>query len=231
MNIISHNCPRCHTKSSAFDLHVSIRRKDINYRPSTYIGFDTLGQCKVCKKGVIFGYEIYQGNWTKIDYQTPDSLSYEPKDALFDLKYIIPETSNSSVPQFTPDPINGFYVQATQNMNNDAWDSAGAMCRKVLDVGTKLLARTNDIDLNKQQTNNLAARILRLHEVGKLTDELRDWAQKIKNDGNFASHDEDPFSQTQAEELFNFTQIFLTYTFTLPGMLASKRPPEENGTD
>ena len=72
---------------------------------------------------------------------------------------------------------------------------------------------------------DMAPRIDALATKGVITQDLREWAHQIRLDGNDAVHDEDPFKKEEAEELLDFTELFLTYVYTLPGRLAAKKRP------
>jgi hypothetical protein len=54
---------------------------------------------------------------------------------------------------------------------------------------------------------------------------MREWAHQIRELGNDAAHDEDPFTEHEAQTLQAFTELFLTYSFTLPGMIAARKSP------
>ncbi len=41
--------------------------------------------------------------------------------------------------------------------------------------------------------------------------------------GNEAAHDEDPYTQEEAEELLSFAELYLTYVYSLPGRLKARR--------
>ena len=57
----------------------------------------------------------------------------------------------------------------------------------------------------------------------KLTPELAEWAHQIRDLGNDAAHEEDPFSEREAREIAAFTDLLLQYVFTLPGTLQAAR--------
>jgi hypothetical protein len=60
-----------------------------------------------------------------------------------------------------------------------------------------------------------------------LTPDLKDWAHQVRLGGNDAAHDEDPYTQEEAEELLSFADLYLTYVYSLPGRLKLRR---ENAT-
>ena len=56
---------------------------------------------------------------------------------------------------------------------------------------------------------------------------MKKWAHEIRHLRNDATHEEDPFTDDEAQALQSFTELFLTYAFTLPGMLVARHPPKE----
>lgn len=56
-----------------------------------------------------------------------------------------------------------------------------------------------------------------------LTPDLQEWAHQVRLGGNDAAHDEEPFTKEEAEELLDFTELYLTYVYTLPGRLAERK--------
>lgn len=126
----------------------------------------------------------------------------------------LPERPQRATPEYTPDAVARFYLQATHNLELGNPDAAGAMARKSLDVATKQLGAPRD--------KWLKARIDWMHENGMLTDDLHAWAIIIKNEGDDATHDEDPYTDEEAQELVDFTEIFLTFVYTIPGKIKAK---------
>jgi len=90
------------------------------------------------------------------------------------------------------------------------------MYRKALDLATRQL----DENLAGK---NLAPRIDALHKAGRLTDDLKEWAHLIRLDGNQGAHDDDELSDDEIAQLASFTELFLTYTFTLPAQVAVRK--------
>ncbi len=91
------------------------------------------------------------------------------------------------------------------------------MSRKTVDVATKELMKDEAAKIK-----DLAPRIDALARAGRLTEDLRAWAHQIRLDGNDAVHG-DSFTKEQAEELLDFTELFLTYVYTLPARLAARK--------
>jgi hypothetical protein len=48
---------------------------------------------------------------------------------------------------------------------------------------------------------------------------MKQWAHQVRLDANEAAHEPEDFSQKDAKKLHSFTEMFLTYAFTLPQIL------------
>jgi hypothetical protein len=77
--------------------------------------------------------------------------------------------------------------------------------------------------LNPSGIGNLQQRIEKLSVAVGVTPAMKEWAHEIRELGNDAAHEEEPFTEIEATTLQAFTELFLTYTFTLPGMLAARK--------
>ena len=95
------------------------------------------------------------------------------------------------------------------------------MSRKVLEASVKVL--------NPDSKGVLYKRIEKLYELGKITDDLKKWAHIIRDDGNEATHEDEPTTVGFATELFAFSELFLMYTFTMPGMVEERRTVISDG--
>ena len=138
--------------------------------------------------------------------------SGDPRDGHYHLDSVYPRPNVPSAPEHVPDDLAGHYVEALYNLQSKRFTSAGMMFRKVLEMATKRLAPATEKGTQKQ---SLKQRIGKLEEAGKITHELRELADCIRDDGNEAAHEED-FDDETASRLQVFTYLFLTYTFTLP---------------
>ena len=52
---------------------------------------------------------------------------------------------------------------------------------------------------------------------------MKEWAHIIRDEGNDAAHEDEPYGKDEAIGLEAFTRLFLTYAFTLPGMVKKLR--------
>lgn len=143
---------------------------------------------------------------------------HEKRSNLIDCGYRLlqayPEVPPVGVPRHVPDNIARFYLQAAESLRGKHFDACGAMCRKVLDIATQ--------DISFESIRRLRDRIDRLAADHQITPAMQDWAHIIRLDGNEAVH-EDKFEEPTATDLFSFTELFLMYAFTLPGMIEERR--------
>ena len=127
-----------------------------------------------------------------------------------------PEPEVSKAPDSIPDNVASFFLQGEESQRSKHLYAAGAMYRKALDTATL------NIDPSLKG-KNLYQRIEALADQFAITPAMRDWAHGIRTLGNDAVHEEEPFTEDQAKDLQIFTQLFLTYVYTLPGMLAQRQ--------
>ena len=128
-----------------------------------------------------------------------------------------PTVIEVKAPDHVTDNIGRLYLQGMDNVARKNWDAAGTMFRKALDTALRCL--------DPSGKGSLKDRIDNLPEALGVTSSMKQWAHEIRKLGNDAAHEEDPFTEDEAKTLQAFTELFLTYAFTLPGMLAARRSP------
>jgi hypothetical protein len=92
------------------------------------------------------------------------------------------------------------------------------LCRKIIDLVTK------EFDLSEP---TLYLRIEKLEEQRLIASQLKDWAHTIRTLGNVGAHDpaEDTTNE-EANELWDFTQLFVEYLYILPARIKAVGKPE-----
>jgi hypothetical protein len=209
-------CPYCGAEKVGFYIIGQYERQGVVVVHHDRLRFwDELAVCTKCERGVIAVYAHTDTLPPK--HSSPQMCPSDPENWGYKLVEVLPRPRPSRAPDHLPDPLPNIFLQAANALKRGDWDASGAMSRKTVDVATKLLMK----DVAKQ-VRDLAPRIDALAERGKLTEDLRQWAHHVRLDGNDASHDEDPFTKDEAEELANFTELFLTYVYSLPGRMKDK---------
>jgi hypothetical protein len=90
-----------------------------------------------------------------------------------------------------------------------------AGCRSILGVATKNLGG---------KSNSLFERIDELAKLNIVTGALKDWAHKLRLEGNDAVH-ELKGTEQEATQLVEFIKLFLHVAYELPDAISTKAPP------
>lgn len=167
-------------------------------------------QCGVCSDCVLvkFRPSASFGQWLNGQTSSPP-----------DIHEIWPKPIIANSPEGIPENVHSFYRQAVDSLQRKNFDAAGAMFRKSLDTGLK--------HLHPEGTGTLQRRIETLPSEIGVTQSMKEWAHEIRDLGNDAAHEEEPFSQDEAQALHSFTELFLTYAFTLPEKIAERKRAAE----
>ena len=215
MVVIKADCAHCKTRGVGLTVSGGDSYGD-GYREQ----WDFLAVCGRCNRGSLVSIEC---PGTENPLELPEEFHGRIFDA--DSCEILPKLGTVEVPAHTPANIEKFFRQARQSLEIAAWDAAGAMCRKVLEVSLKHKFPDHPRDLK------LVARIRKAEKQGSLTRDLARWADEIRHFGNDAAHEDDPFSEHEAKEVDQFTEMMLIYLFTLPGRLLLARAARDDEID
>ncbi|MEQ9348135.1 MAG: DUF4145 domain-containing protein [Thalassospira sp.] len=121
-------------------------------------------------------------------------------------KFTFTPDGNLEVPEHLPELVERYLRQGLENVHRN-FDAAGMMFRKSLEIALKVK--------HPELKDSLYKNIEKLAEDNDLTKDLAKWAHHIRFAGNDAAHEEE-FSAEDAKEMQNFTELVLTYLFTLP---------------
>jgi hypothetical protein len=198
---VAFDCPHCLTRKAGFQgEHFNRRHPDQNEYIVVY-------QCQVCGNCIVVLYtSVGEGNFKNW------MINSAAGNAQFVAMW--PKGGEPSVPEHLPDNIKSFYLQGMRNMQTN-FDAAGTMFRKALDTTLK------NIDPNGK--GQLYQRIESLPAAIGVTPVMKEWAHEIRDLGNDAAHEEEPFTEEEVKVLQQFTELFLTYTFTLPEKVKARK--------
>lgn len=209
MGQIKRDCPHCGTKNTGF----------IAFGEHKKVGtdrFTTAFRCTGCNGGLFAIIKVTAGV-TPIEY--PADIDDNPNSAI---QKTYPEFVEKKAPQHLPNNIESFFLQAARSLDGKNYDASGVMSRKALEAAVR--------KLKPKGKGKMYQRIEALEQEHLITPDLKDWAHIIRDDGNDAAHEEEPVSAEFAKELLGFTELFLMYTFTMPGMVKAKKRVD-NETD
>lgn len=126
-----------------------------------------------------------------------------------------PEVKSYDAPSSTPERASKFFIEAKEDFARGRFETSAMNCRKVIDIATK--------ELHLGDEDKLVRRITALRATGLITQEMADWAHIVRIDTNGAIHSDEEFTKEDVDQLLKFTEVFLTYAFTLPAMVKDKR--------
>ena len=196
-------CPHCRSERAAFEYKIEERRTD---GAELYINKQihlsaVMAQCQVCGRNVLVRGQANTAEFTKV---------FE----------VFPEPEPITAPANTPDDIASLFIQGA-SIRHLHFDAAGMAYRKALQrvVGNK--AKDVNVEIENKKKGDLYKGIKAVLSEPFVAKILLDWALDLNERGKEAAHD--TFTEEECAELHAFTEMLLTYLYTLPAMLEARR--------
>ena len=190
MAILKHDCPHCRTK----DITLTIHHVGALIYEYEAIVLMTCIRCRLPSAARLSGPSKVRSDIGKMDG--------EPTTKGWELTEFWPDVPGPLVPELLPPDIERTYLQAERNFDQRGNEEAsGIMYRKALDVAVK--------KIDSSLTGMLGVKLKALAKQGKLTVELGSWADKVRELGNEAAHDEDAISREDLRDLRAFSEMVL----------------------
>ncbi len=197
MAVLTHDCPHCGTRNNGFVLKYAEPNALLD---SVWTAFFV---CPSCWQGV--GASIFsQQRKNPIAFNGDFKSSQSP----FVVQFIYPEPKATEVPEHLPPAVSRAFKEGCEILRVSP-SGACAQFRRALELGLKDLSP--DIEASK-----LVRRIDRMADEGKLTPAIKEWAHKLRIDGNDAIHEIEETTAKEAMELENLTRFILIYLYSLP---------------
>ena len=190
---------------------------------------DTLMRCRQCERCVVVVLVGPQGSIFSPSQTTSDlsTISGHPEQSGFSVESVLPKLSTIAAPEHCPDEIASDYKEALQNLRQNRAQSAGMMFRRVLEKSVQEIAAKRNLSLKGSW---LSGWLKQLKGSEPLSEGMHTLATQIRMDGNEATHDDKPFDLKSARQLRLFTELFLTYVYTLPIKVAQAKQQQEAPT-
>ncbi len=204
---LKRTCPYCGTQNVAQTAMISWQTGKKERR--------ALFQCGYCSEAIIYEWAIPVRNGISVDV-----MQYNGTGDAWELTTSRqwPSPPSTTAPTDTPASAARYFEQAVDSLNSSNFDASGMMFRKALESAIKVLEGNSN-------SKSLAARIRTLADQHIITPGLASWANEIRLGGNEAAHEDDPFTQNEAESLHHFTENFFRYAFTLPAAVERRSLP------
>lgn len=205
MGTLSAPCPHClHDKS----LHEAVWDRALNRAATEYQSYML---CSHCGFGV--GFFIRSKHGAAITGPVKISGDLDPHYYVVDSW---PSPKQLAAPEHVPPSVSKRFIEGEDAFHRRNWNSAVAMYRSALDIATKAIDGV-------PAGLTFFKRLEWMFEHGRITRDIREWADQVRVDGNAALHEPEEFSEVDATSLRYFTEMFLRYVFELPGRVAEFR--------
>ncbi len=210
MTILTHQCPHCHTAHIGLQIIHATRDPNRDQDDDCWLVNVMCPRCKHPSGALLSGINKTR-QWADVVNSGLDASDFG-----WEIEEFWPATPKPLIPENLPPDVERIYLQAERNFPIEGNEEAsGTMFRKALDIGLRKI----DSKLN----GTLAARIRKLAADGKLTADIAEWSDGIREIGNDAAHEEAPVTRQELEALRNFSDAVLRYLFTLPEMVKQRR--------
>jgi hypothetical protein len=228
------NCPRCAATSITFDVLASVVvRKQYDWQH----WFEVFSVCRNCRRPTIFVITQKEPHWNDMtEFATPHKFNGS-LSRHFDADRFISLVDKARIdpPEHTPPNIVAVFNEASSSVAVSNWNAAGAMFRLAINLATQPLLPPEPMPgLTRRRRRDLGPRVEWLMQNGRITRELYDLSECIREDGNDGAHD-GTLKKEDAADLLDFTVALFERMFTEPGRLRlakerrdKRRAPEEN---
>ena len=209
------NCPRCGSKRITFTVMDAIITGSSYNWQNHYEAFCLCHQC--VKTTTFFLSESVHGDYKYVHKTGLTKIEgainrYVNIDGFLSLK----DVSRIDPPEFIPEELEGIFREGATCLAVECFNAAGTMFRLCLDVATRsMLPDEETAGLNSKTRRDLGLRLPWLIDNGLLPEGLRDLSTCVKDDGNDGAHAGN-LTKEDAEDLLDFTKIFLERIYTEP---------------
>lgn len=210
------DCPRCGALGITLEVDLS-RQVETDDSNQTY-RVEMFCVCRDCRQTSIFSCDVEFGNsmpGTNINNLENYEHFSVPQPVTANLPLI-------DVPEGVEGAIASAFRQGGQCKRLGLYDAAGAMLRKTLDLATKEILKRHELS----EVPVLAKRIDKLADEGIIPKRMKEFAHRVRVDGNEAVHG-DTFSSEEVEDLEILATEFLRQTFESDARLSrmeARRP-------
>lgn len=222
-SLFAADCPRCGQSRTTFDI---LGQQQVGFQ--AWAKYEAFLVCRNCFRSSIALLKQDASN-----ARDPMSEAGHFANISFALeKWVFEVPNRRRLPNHVPDDVGRIFTEAASCAAIGAWDAAGTMFRKALDVATRSITPTPDAIVEPRPPNwktykDLRLRLDWLFEHQLLSPALRDLSSCIHQDGNDAAHDAAGLGQEEAEDLGDFSERVLEVLYTLPGQIADNQRRRE----
>jgi hypothetical protein len=184
---------------------------------NTVLSAYSTATCPECYGPVLLAFQCHHGELQKIQKSTTDAAwtlnGVTPQNIT-----VYPELKNPDDSPYYPEKIRRTFIELQEDIQMKRTAPRIVVgCRSVLEVALRNLGYEN---------GNLLSRIEKARADGILTESMKNWAHRIRMDGNEAVHELES-SDAEAAEFVSFLRLFLEVTFVLPERVSKAQSPDQ----
>lgn len=212
------DCPRCRSRRMTFDLMAA---KIIGVEHGWQNWYESFGVCRHCGRTTIYVLsESVNADYKRVHQVGLLNLSGSVNNYVNVECYVsLKDEATALPPDHVPKEIADVFREAATCLAVDCYNAAGTMFRLCIDLSTRSLLPTEDVEgLNAKTRRDLGLRLPWLFAQGRLPTELRDLSTCIREDGNDAAH-AGALNRFDANDLLDFTTALLERLYTEPARL------------
>ncbi|MGJ8588148.1 MAG: DUF4145 domain-containing protein [Yoonia sp.] len=179
--------------------------------------------CDNCERASLISFHVNTG-WEHLfrDFEKNDIIL--STDDMHDLVQF--PKRDLSCPKFLPELVQQTYMDAEFNYSAERWKTSAQLYLQAMEFGCISLKTGGDVEVSLSESANkidLTSRINDLYKSGKLTESMKEWAHQIRVIGQYHKHRYVEASEQECSELRGFVDMFLQYSFTMPGLVEARR--------
>jgi hypothetical protein len=202
MPILVHDCPHCGATKASFNIpYANVHQTDRHQ-------WNAIGICPACGHGVAIRAYTRRANQPVANLTQFVLGNLETHDAI-QAVVVFPKADKIESPEHIPERAARAFDEGSDCLVRGNATAAAAMFRRCLEIALK--EHSPDIEAWK-----LEKRIDKLFTEGRITVDLKEWAHRIRLEGNDALHEAEEFTAETASEMMEFTRMVLMYLYTLP---------------
>lgn len=177
-----------------------------------------VASCPKCRGPVMIWFECAYGDLAKIIQSSGNNewilTGAEPRNIRTYPELKLPDDSENF-----PQKLRAVFVELQEDLEMKRTPARiVAGCRSVMEVALAACG------LDKTKEPTLSKRIDKAREMGLITESMKNWAHRVRLDGNEAVHELDA-SAEDAQQLVNFIRLFLEVVFNLPARIPGATVP------
>lgn len=214
-------CPFCGTTDiSCTIIAFSQKSNHTNSLKPTRTNNDSIGQCQGCFSYLLLYFRVlnkHNSPGTESHFVDFDELSglinqFNGKKYSITLLGTSPKKTPELIPDHLPNNVRRALLDAEKALNHGLYSPAAGYYGKAVDRAITPLLK------NPPARAMLGQKLALLADMALLPTAMIDWINLIKDDRNFALHDDDrDFDNAEEiEPTREFTQMLLTYLYTMP---------------